>query len=81
MQLFLRLSDTSSNKVDLTSQYTSYVLKFTNAGIATLRKLYNCVCGEYSRRSLPLIPDESCHPFQAKPATDSTAKLPPWQPA
>ena len=33
------------------------------------------------RRLFPLIPFESCHPFQAKPATDSRAKLPPWQPA
>ena len=35
----------------------------------------------YSRPSLPLIPDEACHPFHAKAATDSTAKLPPWQTA
>jgi hypothetical protein len=31
----------------------------------------------YSRPRLPLIPDEACHPFHAKAATDSTAKLPP----
>jgi hypothetical protein len=30
---------------------------------------------------LPLIPDEACHPFHAKAATDSTAKLPPRQAA
>jgi hypothetical protein len=35
----------------------------------------------YSRPSLPLIPDEACHPFHANAATDSTAKLPPWQAA
>ena len=35
--------------------------------------------GAYSRPSLPLIPDESCHPFHGKAATDSTAKLPPWR--
>ena len=35
----------------------------------------------YSRPRLPLIPDEACHPFHAKAATDSTAKLPPWQAA
>jgi hypothetical protein len=33
----------------------------------------------YSRPSLPLIPAQSCHPFQAKAAIDSRAKLPPWQ--
>ena len=33
----------------------------------------------YSRPSLPLIPAQSCHPFQTKAATDSKAKLPPWQ--
>jgi hypothetical protein len=33
----------------------------------------------YSRPRLPLIPDEACHPFHAKAATDSTAKLPPRQ--
>ena len=33
----------------------------------------------YSRPKLPLIPEEACHPFHAKAATDSTAKLPPWQ--
>ena len=37
--------------------------------------------GAYSRPRLPLIPDEACHPFHAKAATDSTAKLPPWQAA
>jgi len=35
----------------------------------------------YSRPRLPLIPDEACHPFHAKAATDSTAKLPPRQAA
>ena len=35
--------------------------------------------GAYSRPKLPLIPEEACHPFHAKAATDSTAKLPPWQ--
>ena len=35
----------------------------------------------YSRPSLPLIPDEACHPFHANAATDSTAKLPPRQSA
>ncbi|MBL3559062.1 MULTISPECIES: hypothetical protein [Marinobacter] len=35
----------------------------------------------YSRSRLPLIPDEACHPFHAKAATDSTAKLPPRQAA
>ena len=33
----------------------------------------------YSRPKLPLNPEEACHPFHAKAATDSTAKLPPWQ--
>ena len=33
----------------------------------------------YSTPSLPLIPEQSCHPFQTKAATDSRAKLPPWQ--
>jgi hypothetical protein len=33
----------------------------------------------YSTPSLPLIPAQACHPFQAKAATDSRAKLPPWQ--
>jgi len=33
----------------------------------------------YSRPRLPLIPDEACHPFHAKAATDSTATLPPRQ--
>jgi hypothetical protein len=33
----------------------------------------------YSRPSLPLIPDEACHPFHANAATDSTVKLPPRQ--
>jgi len=37
--------------------------------------------GAYSRPRLPLIPDEACHPFHAKAATDSTAKLPPWHAA
>ena len=32
----------------------------------------------YSRPSLPLIPDEACHPFHANAATDSRPKLPPW---
>jgi len=35
----------------------------------------------YSKPRLPLIPDEACHPFHAKAATDSTAKLPPRQAA
>ena len=35
----------------------------------------------YSRPRLPLIPDEVCHPFHAKAATNSTAKLPPQQTA
>jgi len=35
----------------------------------------------YSRPRLPLIPDEACHPFHAKAATDSTATLPPRQAA
>jgi hypothetical protein len=30
-----------------------------------------------SARILPPIPQESCHPFHAKAATDSTASLPP----
>ncbi len=34
----------------------------------------------YSRRNLPLIPEEACHPFQAKTATDSRGRLPPWWP-
>jgi len=33
----------------------------------------------YSRPSLPLIPVQSCHPFQTKAAMHSTAKLPPQQ--
>ena len=33
----------------------------------------------YSGPKLPLNPEEGCHPFHAKAATDSTAKLPPWQ--
>ena len=33
----------------------------------------------YSRPKLPLIPEKACHPFHAKAATDSTAKLPPWR--
>jgi transposase len=33
----------------------------------------------YSRPSLPLIPAQSCHLFQTKAATHSTAKLPPQQ--
>ncbi len=33
----------------------------------------------YSRRNLPLIPEQACHPFQTKAATDSRAKLRPWQ--
>ncbi|MEA3242250.1 MAG: hypothetical protein U9Q19_02275, partial [Pseudomonadota bacterium] len=33
----------------------------------------------YSTPSLPLIPEQACHPFQTKAATDSRAKLPPWQ--
>ncbi|WP_432210671.1 metal-dependent hydrolase [Marinobacter alkaliphilus] len=37
--------------------------------------------GAYSRPRLPLIPDEVCHPFHAKAATNSTAKLPPQQTA
>ena len=37
--------------------------------------------GAYSRPRLPLIPDEACHPFHAKAATDSTATLPPRQAA
>ena len=42
----------------------------------------NLTCPDaYSRPRLPLIPDEACHPFHAKAATDSTAKLPPWQAA
>ncbi|GLQ31505.1 hypothetical protein GCM10007876_19840 [Litoribrevibacter albus] len=41
----------------------------------------NRVVFAYSRPRLPLIPDEACHPFHAKAATDSTAKLPPWQAA
>jgi len=35
----------------------------------------------YSRPRLPLIPDEVCHPFHAKAARDSTARLPPRQAA
>ena len=31
----------------------------------------------YSRAKLPLIPDESCHPFHGKVATPTRAKLPP----
>src|SRR5262245_58077772 len=30
-----------------------------------------------SRRSLPLIPRQSCHPFHTKAATDSIGSLPP----
>jgi len=33
----------------------------------------------YSTPSLPLIPEQDCHPFQTKAATDSRAKLPPSQ--
>jgi len=33
----------------------------------------------YSTPSLPLIPEQACHPFQTKAATDSRAKLPHWQ--
>ena len=33
----------------------------------------------YSRPNLPPIPAQACHPFQTKAATDSRAKLPPWQ--
>ena len=33
----------------------------------------------YSTPSLPLIPEQGCHPFQTKAATYSRAKLPPWQ--
>src|SRR2546427_133920 len=31
----------------------------------------------YSTPKLPPVPGESCHRFQANPATDSTVKLPP----
>jgi hypothetical protein len=37
------------------------------------------VLSAYSTPSLPLIPEQACHPFQTKAATDSRAKLPPWQ--
>jgi hypothetical protein len=33
----------------------------------------------YSTPNLPLIREQVCHPFQTKAATDSGAKLPPWQ--
>ena len=39
------------------------------------------IAAAYSRPSLPLITGEACHPFHAKAATDSTAKLPSWQAA
>jgi hypothetical protein len=45
------------------------------------KRSYNMKLVAYSRPRLPLIPDEACHPFHAKAATDSTAKLPPWQAA
>ncbi|MGA7982477.1 MAG: FlhC family transcriptional regulator, partial [Chromatiaceae bacterium] len=31
----------------------------------------------YSGRSLPPIPEQGCHPFHGKPATDATRTLPP----
>lgn len=40
-------------------------------------KLYQQLA--YSTPNLPLIPEQACHPFQTKAATDSRAKLPPWQ--
>ena len=33
----------------------------------------------YSTPNLPLIPEQACHPFHTKAATDSRAMLPPWQ--
>ena len=62
-----------------------------NRGAINIRSVYelelthpllmgeNSVVAAYSRPRLPLIPDEACHPFHAKAATDSTAKLPPRQ--
>jgi hypothetical protein len=44
-----------------------------------LARLQRFVEGAYSTPNLPLIPAQACHPFQTKAATDSRAKLPPWQ--
>ena len=50
-------------------------------GLIRARAGFGPMMVAYSRPSLPLIPDEACHPFHAKAATDSTAKLPPRQAA
>mgnify|MGYP001277311239 FL=1 len=50
-------------------------------GLIRARAGFGPMMVAYSRPRLPLIPDEACHPFHAKAATDSTAKLPPWQAA
>ena len=42
-----------------------------------VRKFKPDIIHAYSRAKLPLIPGESCHPFQGKVATHSRAKLPP----
>jgi len=55
----------------------SDLIQDANVGLIKAVERYDA----YSRPRLPLIPDEVCHPFHAKAATNSTAKLPPQQTA
>jgi len=61
--------------------YNRVIDSSTTLALTTESELHQLLNGAYSRPRLPLIPDEACHPFHAKAATDSTAKLPPWQAA
>jgi len=56
-------------------------LQFIPAQLKVLEYWQEKAVFAYSRPRLPLIPDEACHPFHAKAATDSTATLPPRQAA
>ena len=60
-------------------EYNSTLLFCVQNVLQKHRFLYSKDKLAYSRPNLPPIPAQACHPFQTKAATDSRAKLPPWQ--
>jgi len=79
---FLGISDLAWGNlcIEIPDDYTM-VLFFPLLSIPFLVMMFGCITRivAYSTPSLPLIPEQACHPFQTKAATDSRAKLPPGQ--
>ena len=77
-----KFSDNRNSRAEaLVASSTTKVRFASDRGCQVVNGRWVSAFTAYSRPRLPLIPDEVCHPFHAKAATNSTAKLPPQQTA